>query len=86
MQRTDNLSVRETQVVKLLLQGCANSDIAQELHVSERVVKAHFQQLFRRFAISDGVKRVKLATMFYRRQSCPSPNPIGASLPSSRKD
>jgi DNA-binding NarL/FixJ family response regulator len=59
---------RERQIIDLLLQGCDNSEIARDLHIAERTVKAHFNRLFLRFGIKDGIKRVKLATMLYRRQ------------------
>jgi DNA-binding NarL/FixJ family response regulator len=59
---------REQQIIDLLLQGCDNSEIARDLHIAERTVKAHFNRLFLRFGIKGGIKRVKLATMLYRRQ------------------
>jgi DNA-binding NarL/FixJ family response regulator len=59
---------RERQVVELLLQGCDNSEIARDLHIAERTVKADFNRLFVRFGIKGGIKRVKLATLLYRRQ------------------
>jgi regulatory LuxR family protein len=59
---------REQQIIDLLLQGCDNSEIAQDLNIAERTVKAHFNRLFQRFGIEGGIKRVKLATMLYRRQ------------------
>jgi len=62
------LGQREQQIIDLLLQGCDNSEIARDLHIAERTVKAHFNRLFLRFGIKGGIKRVKLATMFYRRQ------------------
>ena len=69
-ERDVRLSPREQQVVELLLQGCDNSEIASELKMARRTVKAHFNRLFLRFGITGGIKRVKLATMLYRRQSC----------------
>jgi DNA-binding NarL/FixJ family response regulator len=36
--------------------------------MAERTVKAHFNRLFMRFGIKGGIKRVKLATLLYRRQ------------------
>jgi DNA-binding CsgD family transcriptional regulator len=68
------LSDREQQVVDLLLQGCENEDIAKELGIAKRTVKAHFNRMFLRFAITGGVKRVKLATFLYRRQKCQEQN------------
>jgi DNA-binding NarL/FixJ family response regulator len=59
---------RERQIIELLLQGCDNSEIARDLHIAERTVKAHFNRLFLRFGIKGGIKRVKLATLLYRRQ------------------
>ena len=63
------LGPREQQVVELLLQGCDNAEIASQLKMARRTVKAHLNRLFLRFGIADGIKRVKLATLFYRRQS-----------------
>jgi len=62
------MGLRERQIVDLLLQGCDNSEIARDLNIAERTVKAHFNRLFVRFGIKGGIKRVKLATLFYRRQ------------------
>ena len=65
-----SLRPREQQVVELLLQGCDNDEISKQLNMARRTVKAHFNRLFLRFGIIGGVKRVKLATLLYRRQLC----------------
>jgi DNA-binding NarL/FixJ family response regulator len=72
MNETPNvrLGPREKQIVELLLQGCDNAEIASQLNMARRTVKAHFNRLFLRFGITGGIKRVKLATLLYRRQSC----------------
>src|SRR5712691_1061420 len=67
-EQLNRVGHRERQIIDLLLQGCDNSEIAQDLHIAERTVKAHFNRLFLRFGIKGGIKRVKLATMLYRRQ------------------
>jgi DNA-binding CsgD family transcriptional regulator len=67
-ENTVPLGQRERQIIDLLLQGCDNSEIARDLHIAERTVKAHFNRMFLRFGIKGGIKRVKLATMLYRRQ------------------
>src|SRR5437868_11824399 len=36
--------------------------------MARRTVKAHFNRLFMRFGITGGIKRVKLATILFRRQ------------------
>src|ERR1700685_1353145 len=64
------LGPREQQIVDLLLQGCDNAEIASQLKMARRTVKAHFNRLFLRFGITGGIKRVKLATLLYRRQTC----------------
>ena len=67
-EKLSEMGTREQQIVDLLLQGCDNSEIAHDLHIAERTVKAHFNRLFLRFGIKGGIKRVKLATLLYRRQ------------------
>jgi DNA-binding NarL/FixJ family response regulator len=67
-EKLNEMGAREQQIVDLLLQGCDNSEIARDLHIAERTVKAHFNRLFLRFGIKGGIKRVKLATLLYRRQ------------------
>ncbi len=64
------LGPREEQIAELLLQGCDNREIASQLKMARRTVKAHFNRLFVRFGIRNGIKRVKLATTLYRRQLC----------------
>jgi DNA-binding NarL/FixJ family response regulator len=68
------LGPREQQIVELLLQGCDNAEIAQQLKMARRTVKAHFNRLFLRFGITGGIKRGKLATLLYRRQLCSGTN------------
>jgi DNA-binding NarL/FixJ family response regulator len=62
----EKLTAREKQVAELLLQRCENDEIAKQTGIPMRTVKAHFGRMFRRFQISGGVKRVKLATLLYR--------------------
>src|SRR6202795_2435298 len=69
-EQSVRLGPREKQIVELLLQGCDNAEIAKQLKMARRTVKAHFNRLFLRFGITDGIKRVKLATLLYRRQAC----------------
>jgi DNA-binding NarL/FixJ family response regulator len=83
------LGPREQQIVELLLQGCDNAEIARQLNMARRTVKAHFNRLFLRFGITGGIKRVKLATLLYRRQACQQMNvmetvsPVSVSTESS---
>jgi|SRR5579863_7247067 regulatory LuxR family protein len=75
------LGPREQQIVELLLQGCDNAEIASQLKMARRTVKAHFNRLFLRFGINDGIKRVKLATLLYRRQTCLQMDAMGPASP-----
>jgi len=74
------LGQREQQIVELLLQGCDNDEIARQLSMARRTVKAHFNRLFLRFGITSGIKRVKLATLLYRRQLCLEANVVAQGL------
>lgn len=65
---------RERELKRLLLEGCDNAEIAEELHIAERTVKAYFNRLFIRYHIKNGIKRVKLATLLYRRELCSEAN------------
>lgn len=80
-EQTVRLGPREQQIVELLLQGCDNAEIASQLKMARRTVKAHFNRLFLRFGITGGIKRVKLATLLYRRQACLQ---VGAMEPVSQ--
>src|SRR6476659_7963815 len=73
-EQTVRLGPREQQIVDWLLQGCDNAESATQLNMARRTVKAHFNRLFLRFGISGGIKRVKLATLLYRRQICSEAN------------
>ena len=73
-EETVRMGPRERQIAELLLQGCDNAEIARQLNMARRTVKAHFNRLFLRFGISGGIKRVKLATLLYRRQICSEAN------------
>src|ERR1700693_5881157 len=77
------LGPREQQIAELLLQGCDNSEIARQLKMARRTVKAHFNRLFLRFAITGGIKRVKLATILYRRQLCSENSVTETAYPAS---
>ena len=77
------LRPREKEIIELLLQGCDNAEIAKELKVARRTVKAHFNRLFLRLGIHDGIKRVKLAILLYRWLSCSSTNATEPSFEAS---
>ena len=56
------ITQRDEQVLHLLVAGCSNKEIAEQLNISPRTVKQHLRTLFLRAGIKDGRKRVKLAS------------------------
>ncbi|GAC1431013.1 MAG: hypothetical protein NVS1B11_05130 [Terriglobales bacterium] len=80
------LAPREQQIAELLLQGCDNDEIGKQLKIARRTVKAHFNRLFLRFGITNGIKRVKLATLLYRRQLCSEANVTENATPTKKSN
>lgn len=62
---TIKITQRDQEVLRLLAQGCSNKEIAENLHISPRTVKQHLRTLFLRAGITEGRKRVKLATAMF---------------------
>jgi DNA-binding NarL/FixJ family response regulator len=67
---------RDQQVLQLLVEGCSNKEIAEQLNISPRTVKQHLRTLFLRAGIKDGRKRVKLATAVFQREQRESCNHV----------
>ena len=63
---------RDEEVLKLLVQGCSNKEIASQLNISPRTVKQHLRTLFLRAGITQGRKRVKLATAMFAKEQMES--------------
>ena len=70
------ITIRDEQVLQLLIQGCRNQEIATQLNISPRTVKQHLRTLFLRAGIRDGRKRVKLATAMFVKEQMKSCNPV----------
>jgi DNA-binding NarL/FixJ family response regulator len=62
-------TLRDQQVLNLLVQGCSNKEIGGELNMNPQRVKQHLRRLFRRAGIFDGRKRVKLARYVHEKES-----------------
>jgi DNA-binding NarL/FixJ family response regulator len=54
----DSLSAREREVLGLLLEGLPNKLIARRLEISEKTVKTHLTNVFRRIGVTDRVQAV----------------------------
>jgi len=55
------LTAREVEVLSLLAQGHRNAEIADKLFISERTVKVHITNLFRKLGLSDRVQATRYA-------------------------
>ncbi len=52
-EKVKALSDRETEVLKLVASGMLNKEIAEKLHISERTVKNHMTNIFRKIDCGD---------------------------------
>lgn len=55
---TDSLSERERSVAQLVAAGMSNKQIARELGITERTVKAHISAIFRKMDVRDRLQLV----------------------------
>lgn len=62
------LEMQLGRVEQALLKGMSNSEIAGELGVKVRTVKAYLARMFRMYDVKGGIPRVKLAVLLYREQ------------------
>jgi PAS domain S-box-containing protein len=65
-QERTSLNNRESDVLRLLVQGLANKEIASRLNVSESVVKNTMQQLFAKTEVRTRSQLVRVALECYR--------------------
>lgn len=56
------LTPRERSTLQLIADGRSNKEIASELHISERTVKAHLGHLFDKLGVTSRTEAVKIAT------------------------
>lgn len=56
-----DLTDRENQVLALLVRGAQNKEIAAQLDISERTVKAHLASIFNRLGVNSRTEAVAVA-------------------------
>lgn len=49
----NNLTSREVQVLELIAEGMINKEIARQLYISEKTVKNHVSNIFKKLEVSD---------------------------------
>jgi DNA-binding NarL/FixJ family response regulator len=52
-QKRSPLSIREREIVALVVQGCRNKEIAEKTFISEQTVKNHLYNIFHKLGVSD---------------------------------
>ena len=57
----DRLTQREAEILRLLADGCSNSDLAGRLHLSEPTIKTHVSHLLAKLRVTSRVQAVVLA-------------------------
>jgi len=50
---TNNLTSREIEVLKLIAEGLINKEIAKDLYISEKTVKNHISNIFKKLGVND---------------------------------
>ena len=60
MQRLDSLTTREHEVLRYLITGMLNKQIAYELSISERTVKAHRKQVLDKMGVDSIAELVRM--------------------------
>jgi FixJ family two-component response regulator len=60
MQRLDSLTPRENEVLSYLITGMLNKQIAYELNISERTVKAHRKKVLDKMGVNSIAELVRL--------------------------
>jgi FixJ family two-component response regulator len=60
MRRLDSLTPREYQILTYLITGVLNKQIAYELEISERTVKAHRKQVLDKMSVNSIAELVRL--------------------------
>ena len=59
--KADHLTAREIEVLQLIGQGMSNNQIAQKLFLSEKTVKNHLTNIFRKINVNDRTQAVLYA-------------------------
>ncbi|TRX48706.1 hypothetical protein FNH22_28505 [Fulvivirga sp. M361] len=59
-QENDPLTVRETEIVELIIQGKRNQEIANQLFVELSTVKSHINNIYKKTEVKDRKELIKI--------------------------
>ncbi len=62
----DRLTERERQVVDLMVEGCANKDIATRLAISRRTVEVHRSHVMAKLELTSVAKITEIYMQIYK--------------------
>ena len=74
-QQALGLSPRQAQIIRLVLQGNADKQIAHELNVSVATVRTHMRRLFDKFDLHDRLELILLVLASLRGCSSSTSSP-----------
>jgi DNA-binding NarL/FixJ family response regulator len=57
------LSQREIEVLALMVRGCKNREIADQLFISQHTVKSHVARVFQKLGVPDRASAVRVALL-----------------------
>ena len=57
----DELTAREREILRLVVDGLSNAEIGQELYISDTTVKTHVTHILQKLNVRDRVQAVVLA-------------------------
>lgn len=60
----DKLTMRESEIIKFLIQGLRNRQISSNLHISEKTVSTHRTRAFDKLQVNSTTELVRLAMRF----------------------
>ena len=73
----DDLSEREREVFRLIARGLSNTEIGQELYISDTTVKTHVTHILQKLDLRDRVQAVVLAYQTGLVDAAPRPPAAG---------
>ena len=58
---SDDLTLREVEVLRLLASGCSNADIARTLFISRRTATTHVSHIYAKLGVTSRAEAIALA-------------------------